>query len=341
MRRPTRLSLLVAVLLLVLAGAYSAYWFVAAGRIEAGLGEWAQSLRAQNLDLSWRAIRVGGFPLAFRVELDDARLRDGGTGPGGQISIPVLSGSASPWNLHVWQLAAPGGVGAVAGPGERPVARLSARAASGSVAVSGEAGTALWLGLSDATADIGAHIAAREADLWLTLPSHPPQTHTERAIGVALALRGVTLPAVPPPFRNPVDEIALGTTVMGPIPAGPARLAAAAWRDAGGTVELDHFAARWGTLAISGSGTAALDQDLQPMGAISGAIEGYEALMTAFVAAGRIRTGDASLARLALGMLARRGPDGRPTISTSFTIQNGEMRLGPAKLGKAPRINWE
>jgi hypothetical protein len=337
-----RLGLAVAVLLLVAAfGGYTAFWFIAAGRIEDGIGEWAQSLRPLNLELSWRAIRVGGFPLAFQVELDDARLRTDGSGPGGQISIPVLSGSARPWNLLVWQLAAPGGVGGVAGPGERPVARLSAKAASGSVAVSGEAGTALWLGLSEVTADFGEHLAAREADLWLRLPSHQPQTHTERAIGVALALRRVTLPAVPPPFRNPVDEIALGTTVMGPIPASPLRLAAAAWRDAGGTVELDHFAARWGTLAISGSGTAALDQDLQPMGALSGAIEGYEELMTAFVAAGLMRASDASLARLALGMLGKRGPDGRPTISTSFTIQNGEMRLGPAKLGRAPRITWE
>src|SRR5204863_8979235 len=106
-------------------------------------------------------------------------------------------------------------------------------------------------------------------------------------------------------------------------------------------VALDRFAARWGTLAISGSGALALDTDLQPMGALSGAIEGYEELMTAFVAAGLMRSGDASLARLALGMLAKRGPDGRPTISTSFTIQNGAMYLGPAKLGRAPRILWE
>ena len=28
-------------------------------------------------------------------------------------------------------------------------------------------------------------------------------------------------------------------------------------------------------------------------------------------------------------------------ITTAFTIQNGQMFLGPAKLGKAPRIAWE
>ncbi len=54
-----------------------------------------------------------------------------------------------------------------------------------------------------------------------------------------------------------------------------------------------------------------------------------------------MRAGDARLARLALGMLAKPGPDGRPEIATSFTIQNGEMFLGPAKLGKVPRIDWK
>ncbi|MGC2413068.1 MAG: DUF2125 domain-containing protein, partial [Stellaceae bacterium] len=105
--------------------------------------------------------------------------------------------------------------------------------------------------------------------------------------------------------------------------------------------ELDHLALRWGTLGVTGSGTLALDHDLQPIGAFSGAVEGYDALMSALVAAGRMRAGDARLARLALGMLAKPGPDGRPEIATSFTIQNGEMYLGPVKLGKVPRIDWK
>jgi hypothetical protein len=151
----------------------------------------------------------------------------------------------------------------------------------------------------------------------------------------------VTLPQLPAPFVNPVDEIAFGVDVKGAIPAAPARQAAAAWRDAGGTIELDRLTLRWGRIAITGSGTLALDRDLQPIGGFSGAVEGFEDLMAALVTAGRIRPGDARLARIALAMLAKAGPDGRPEIATSFTIQNGEMFLGPAKLGPAPRINWE
>jgi hypothetical protein len=54
-----------------------------------------------------------------------------------------------------------------------------------------------------------------------------------------------------------------------------------------------------------------------------------------------MRASDAGLARIALSLLAKAGPDGKTEIKTSFTIQNGQMFLGPAKLGKAPRLTWE
>ena len=338
MRRSPLIGLAAVILLL---GAYSAYWLIVAGRIEDGFSEWAQSLREHNLDLSWRAIRVGGFPLTFRVELSEVRLHNAATPPGGSLQMALLSGSARPWNFRVWHLGAPAGLGATAGPTDTPTATLKAETAAGSVAIGADGGATAWLGLGALTLDTGVRLAAREAQLWLSLPQHPPQTHGEPTIGVALDARGLTLPAVPTPLRNPLDEIAFGITLMGPIPAAAPREAAAAWRDAGGTLELDRFALRWGTLALTGSGTMALDRDLQPIGSFSGAIEGYDQLLTALVAAGRLRANEAGLARLALGMLAKAGPDGRQQIATSFTLQNGEMYLGRFRLGKAPPIRWE
>jgi hypothetical protein len=342
MRRRSRLGLVIAVLLLLVGcGAYTASWFVVAGKLEEGLTEWAQSARAQKLEVSWRSLRVGGFPLSFHIELSDAALRDGASTPPAELHAPLLSGSTRPWNFRAWRLAAPSGLSAAAGPATEPVAKLTARAASGAVVVAGEGGATVWLDLAEARAEAGQQIAARTADFWLILPPHPPETHIERYGALAADLHGVNLPQLPAPFVNPVDEIAFGVDVKGAIPTAPPRQAAAAWRDSGGTMELDRLLLRWGRIAITGSGTLALDRDLQPIGGFSGAVEGYEDLMAALVAAGRMRPGDARLARVALAMLAKAGPDGRPQIATSFTIQNGEMFLGPAKLGPAPKINWE
>src|SRR6266700_1997172 len=143
MRRPTRLGLAVVVLLIAILGAYGAFWFVVAGRLEDGVTQWAQSLRAQNLDLSWRAIRVGGFPLGFRVALSEARLRDLAATPKGDVQVPLLSGSAAYWNFRVWQLTAPEGLSATANLGAGGVAKVTVGAASGSVVVADDGGGTL------------------------------------------------------------------------------------------------------------------------------------------------------------------------------------------------------
>src|SRR5205085_9656141 len=128
MRRRTGLLCVIA-LLLILAGGYTAFWFVVAGKIEQGLVDWAEAARAQKIEASWQSLRVGGFPFAFRLELSDAALHDDAINPPTDIRMPLLSASAHPWNFGVWHLAAPQGVSAVGGPEAKPVARVSARAA--------------------------------------------------------------------------------------------------------------------------------------------------------------------------------------------------------------------
>jgi hypothetical protein len=342
MRRRTRLGLVIAILLLIAGiGAYTAFWFIVAGKIEDGLKEWAQSARDQKIEASWRGLRVSGFPFAFRVELTEAALRDEAINPPAEIRMPLLAGSTRPWRFRVWHLTAAHGLNVSAGTEEKPVAKLTARAAQGAVSATAEGGVTIWLSLDEARFATSEEIGAREAHFWVILPSRMPETQTANNLAVAADLHQATVPQAPSPFRNLVDEFAFGVTIKGAIAAGPPRQAAAAWRDSGGTAELDNFALRWGKLAITGSGTLALDSELQPIGGFSGAVEGYEELMSALVAAGRMKPSDARLARIALAMLAKAGPDGRPAIATSFTIQNGQMFLGPAKLGPAPKIAWE
>ncbi|HEV8033152.1 MAG TPA: DUF2125 domain-containing protein [Stellaceae bacterium] len=331
-------TLIALVLLLVLVGAYGAFWFIVSGRIEDEVVAQASSLRRQNLDLSWSAMRVGGFPFAFDVRLSEARLRGTATAPPPEMRAPVLSASARPWNFRDLHLSAPDGLSAAAGA--EPMPKLNAQKATGAVAVGSEGDINVWLTLDQVDADLPEHVSVDQANVWLILPAQPPRTHTERALALAADLRGLQLPTTPAPFHGAVDDLGFGATVMGAIPAGPPRQAATGWRDSGGTVELDQFALRWGGLAVNGSGTLALGPDLQPMGAFSGAVSGIDELINALAAAGRLRLGDLTIARIALAALAKPGPSGRPEISTSFTIQDGQMFLGPAKLGPVPRIDW-
>ena len=339
MRRATILRLL-GVVLLIGVGAYSAYWWIAADRIKLGAANWAQAAQARQLDVSWQTIRVAGYPFAFRLELGDAVLADKAVNPPVEVRAPALSASILPWDFDAVRLAAPSGISALFGPDTARLARIDAAAATGAVAAAKDGGTAIWLTLSQPTAEAGATVSARAADAWVILPPRVPAEHAETGLAVAALVNGLTIPAAPPELGTTIEQLGFGVTLTGGLPNGSPKEALARWRDAGGTLALDHLDLRWGALGVTGSGTLSLDPDLQPVGGISGAISGYDQLMNALVAAGRLKASDARVARLALAMMGRVGPDGRPSISTALRIQDGELFLGPAKLGRVPRIEW-
>jgi hypothetical protein len=343
MRRPTRLGLAALALLLVLLGAYTAYyWLIVVRQIKDGFAAWAQAERAEKVDVSWQKIGATGFPFTCRVALDTVVLRDGRMTPAPELRIAVLAGEARPWDFARWRLAAPEGLSAALdGAGTRPPVKLTARTASGVLTTDPQAGTTLWLRLQDVSAEAGDAVSVSSADAWIVVPARPPRAHTDQALGIALDLRQLKLADVTPVLGETIDELAIGLNVKGAMPGGKLVQAASAWRDAGGTIQIDNLRLQWGGLGAAATGTIALDRELQPIGGFSGAIQGYDQILTALVQSGRMRAGEAGLARLALAMLAKAGPDGKPAIATAFTIQNGQMFLGPAKLGNAPRITWE
>jgi len=349
MSRSRRLGLLTAaILLVVVSGGYTAYWMIAAGRLKDGVVAWAEAMRGQGLDASWKAARVAGYPFAFRLDLSELRLRGEASAGEFDLGAPTISGTTGPFNFRDWSVAAPQGIEANLAQHRVPFAHIEAAAASGAVSVppetSASGGTRIWLSLDDATAEPAGKPDARgtatAAHLWMILPDQPVRSDAERSLGFAADLRGVRIPAAPAPFTGTIEDFGFGISVMGNVPSAPPRQAAEAWRRSGGTVEFDHFNLDCGGLRIEGSGTLALDSELQPIGAFSGAIEGYDRLFGGLVTAGQMRPAQAGIAQLALGVLAKTGPDGKPRIETSFTIQNGQMYLGPVKLGPAPRIDW-
>jgi hypothetical protein len=338
MRRATIFGVIGAVLVIGV-GAYSAYWWIAAGRIKAEAVSWAQTAPQYKVEASWKKMRVAGYPFAFRLELRDVAMRANGTEPAGGFRAPLLTTSVASWNFRAADFAAPQGLEAVLGPADAPLATLSAAKAGGAFAINSDGQSTVWLSLFGAKGTAGEEVSARVLHVWVIVPHGAPASHTDPGYAAAALVRDLAVPVPPPGFAKTIDEMGFGITEMGAWPSGSSREAATAWRDGGGTVELDHLDLRWGDVSVNGNGTFALDGELQPTGALSGGIAGYDQLMSALVAAGRIKEKDARVGRLALALLAHPGKDGRAEIAAQLTIQDGEMRLGPVKL-PAPRINW-
>lgn len=330
------LAPLLAVLVLA-AAAYTGYWHHIAGTLRGSVAPWAEARRAEGYALRWDEMTVTGFPTGFRLRFDRASIARQTPLPY-EVRIPLLVAEAAPWDLEHWRLAAPKG-GEIALPAEETT--VAAASLDGALALGDPGGTTITLAAHRvAGGDAAAGLAVAEAEARLTLPAAAPASHRDTRLDLSLQLAGLTLPRAVPPFDGTIETLSLRASLKGALPSGPPRRSLAAWRDDGGTVELEEGRLRWGKLDASANGALALDGSLQPIGALTATIEGHDAIVDAAVAAGSLRAGDARLAKIVLGLMAQPGADGRRRITLPVSVQEGRLYLGPAEIAALPTITW-
>jgi hypothetical protein len=169
--------------------------------------------------------------------------------------------------------------------------------------------------------------------------------HLKTSARFAFELDDVMLPqgSLPEQFRSQkIDLARLKGEVMGPFETSFSRAAATAWRDTGGTVEITALELRWGPLNVVAIGTMALDENLQPLAALTATITGFNETIDALTAAGTIPQNEADSAKALLNLLAKppRLLGGPPEIAVPLTIQNQRLSLGPVALMMLPPIEW-
>jgi hypothetical protein len=332
-----RTLLLAAGVLLPLPAAVSALWLYSAHRIPMEIDAWAERERQAGISVHWDALAVGGFPLRLQVSLLNATYGKSLRPPLYTVTTPRLIGTAWVWDWGDWSLSAPEGATlSVPASEDRLGIDASAALVTGTVSV-GSGGTGIALTATTVTS--GAVQAAR-AEARVTLPRAPATNHLDTDGTLALDVTGLTLPGDVPTLGRVIDTVSARATLKGIIPAGPTPLALAHWRDDGGTLDVELQRLAWGPLQATANGTLALDQNLQPMGALNTTVIGPGALVDAVVASGAMRASDGAFAKLALGMLSKPGADGTPEVTLPARVQNGNLYLGPARLMAMPRIAW-
>jgi hypothetical protein len=347
MRRPVRLAITTLLPLVLVAAAYGAYWFYLAGLVRDGIVDWAAARRAEGITVGWDGYAVGGFPGALRVTIEAPVFANSAATPGYEARGKRLIGEAWPWSPRQWRLAAPEGGQVAIQPGpERAAVTLVAARLSGAVtapaSASGQESPGMTVALAgeQITLAADARLTAARAAVTAILPARKA-SHQETWSSATVAVDELVLPATIEPLGQTIAHIDGGVAVKGTIPAGPRPAALAAWRDDGGTLELQSFDIAWGKLALAASGTLSLDSAMQPIGALTARIGGYNEIIDALVAAKTMKSGDAQFAKIGLGILARPDADGVPVLDAPITLQNGFLFIGPARLARLPRFTWE
>jgi hypothetical protein len=256
--------------------------------------------------------------------------------------------TARPWSLRRFKVAIGGGFAVTLPPGtSRPALTVAGETLRGKVAFA-DTDAPILLDLSADTVSASRTAVAGEAGRELTIatasftlsrPETPPQADTDTAYTLTAHLVDLSGPSIESnPLGATIADTMVDAKLLGPPPATPDAAGLRAWRDAGGTLDIGNLSLRWGALALGANGTLALDAQMQPEGAFTTHLSGFETALDALAAAGWIKPSAADLAKLALGLGSHPGPDGKPVVDTPLTIQNRRISAGPLKLGQVPEL---
>ncbi len=294
----------------------SAAWIWGAHQVRAGIDAWAAERRTAGWTVDWSDEAIGGFPFSLIIRLQNPILGRpdhwGWSAEAITLRVSVLD------RRHI-HATAPGRHGLTLGPwsgagkadtldGDLVIDRVGRVS---TVQISGQGLTLAPIGLQALAVSFG-----------------PGTTF-------ALSLAGLELPEMSRPVLDRrISMLELDGHVTGPWPADTFEQ----WRAGGGTVEIEHLGLEWPPLMIDGEGTAALDSASQPLAAFSARVRGLSPMMDRLVAAGVVDKAAATAAKVLVAVLSKPDAQGRGTVNAPFTLQDGALWMGPARLFAVPPL---
>ena len=115
-----------------------------------------------------------------------------------------------------------------------------------------------------------------------------------------------------------------------------------AWQRKASGIDILNFEAVIGPVDMYGSGTMALDQELQPIISLNTTMTGYAELIDQFQAAGNMPPVMALTAKTALNNLAKEDEEtGEKILTLPIFLQYQRLNIGPLRLATFPEIRWE
>lgn len=286
-------------LLLLLGGAYTGYWFFVAAKLQAGIESWVAEQRAMGNDVRVADGSIGGFPFTFRRDFGAAEMLLQGAAPAQVVAASAVA-EIKPWNLNT-------------------------------VIV-----TARDVSLSSA---FGVYKAAT-LDGGVDIPKAPPADYHQPFLGFDITAANITLPEGQRALTaGPIETLAARGAVMGPVPMAPdLGTVLAGWANAGGVLEVKAFSFKQTPLDAAGEGTLALDEALQPLGALTVRAYGVAETVDLLAGEGLLDARSAKTAKIMVQGLAKPDDTGKPRVDLSLSVQQGHLWLGPIKLAKLPRF---
>ncbi len=335
-------------LLAVAAAAHGLAWRWASSALAVGFSDWVTQRRAEGWQVAHAPPARGGWPLAARLTVPDLMLeapsRRGQAGVAHQAARVVLQ--LTPARPDRLEILFEGPQRLVLGGASLPFAAehlaVEVPLAPGPPALRVEARRLAALLPDGALRLRSAQVTVQPA----TAGGAGAARAAEGEPGTAIMLRaeGLALPpsAAAQALGPEVDAVLAEALLLGPLPPpGPPAFAAAAWRDAGGTLDIRRLALRWGALDAEARLQLALDAALQPAGSGTLSVAGAAGAIDALARAGLLAGNAARTAQGVVALLGRVPPEGGPPrIEVPVALAQGTLSMARLPLLRVPPIAW-
>lgn len=336
-------------ILVILAIAWSGYWLFLTSQLEAGIQQWIAQRRAEGYEIGYAAIRSGGFPRSAEVVLDNPAMAMPPNALPLAWSAKRLIVGVNPFHPRRLYIDGPGAHALSIGSGADQVRTYAEAGYLRIVQEIGEAGSVLnardlaLRPVSGAAQSNAESDTERETTTIARLDANvrrEPQDAGGNNRFVVNAAE-IVFPERPDlALGNVIKSLAAEAAVQGELALLPWPDALFRWRDEGGVIEVAALNGEYGPLALSGSGTVALDEAGQPVGAFTAQISGLFQVIDALSASGHMSRGQAIAAKLALGVLTGR-PDRQAPLDVPLTLQDRVLSVGPVvELMHVPEVRW-
>jgi hypothetical protein len=338
-RRRNRRYLFLALLVLGLAAGWSALWAYTSSKTENAITAWrAREAKAGRIYSCGRQT-VGGFPFRIEVVCDGAAAEfRGGRAPIAlrTSNIHVAAQVYQP-NLLIAEYTGPLTIGE---PGQ-PAAMTS----NWSLAQSSIRGTptapervSIALDMPSLRRNSPAEVIFKAKRIEFHGRLAEGSVEARPVIEVGLHLENLVAPTAGPLAVVPIN-VEMTARLRGLKDFSP-KPWAARFREiqaAGGKIDIAQLRVEQGQTLAIGSGTLNINAQGRVEGQVNLTVAGLEAFINAVGAAAQQRTGFGIT--LGLGLLGgNKQLEGRPAIALPLRVNNGDVLLGPIKLGQIPPL---
>ena len=340
----------------IMAVIYTIFWHSMAVYLESSIDDWRSYKADQRVVLSYSTVEVAGFPLNFYIRINNPRLQVPLATIGNyEIKKWIWEGNhlvvkLRPWNFNIIKFDLSGSNRFIL-KGKNFIYDFASETKL--IKIDIEMSQDTWpkkimirlegMKMSEQISKSDISIKSASFNTQILLNQDTRGSATKKNLNRVLQVKLEDL-QLPRKLRWPADsylkELSIELNIFENLGLILTEKNLKKWRDTGGIIDINLFKAVFGDLKTYASGTLALDQDLQPLLAMTAKFEGLVPLIDKLLASGYIRTNTAILAKIIFGRFSERLGNGKSGIGLPLTIQNRRLSVGPISLFTLPFINW-